>query len=661
MGVELGGMEAREDFMNNLPQRALGRLISAPTLGLAKVLNLGLMLGLMLGLTGCVDESNVRQGPTPRSEARAYMNVGNFPLAAQQYLKAAGEADEDDAQVFRILSAHAWLSANERDAARKAVATLSTESVSATAKPLVDLLRARLTLDAGQPEQALAMLPPPAGVSEELQIIYAQTKVTALQAGGPSVELARTRVDLDFMLFEPAPRTVNHQAIWKVLADLDAATLNAVRANAPDTFTGWIELGEIKDSYGGDVTALRTELDRWQLRYPGHPAWYTIVPEIIASSEQLSIPADHVTLLLPLSGRFAGAGAAVRDGFIAAWLSSRADSANATVTVVDTMEADAGAQYRAAVESGAQFIVGPLRKEAVQSVVALGAIDVPTLALNAVEWPKDSATSRPSALFEVALSPEQEAEQVAERIWYDGHVRAALISPRGGWGTRVGNAFVEAFERLGGRIVERQDFEPKDKDFSKPVALMLNIDESEARFQALKTLLARDIKHEVRRRQDVDAIFMAGFSDQARLLRPQLRFHRASRVPVYSTSHVYGGQPNPQADRDIDGVMFGDMPWLLDANVQTDPIRRELLTHWPSAMEGYSRLFALGADASALVTQLGKLRSGTISSYDGYTGELSVNGDNQVVRKLRWAQFKGGLPTSIDGLTLPGAIPGASQ
>ena len=47
----------------------------------------------------------------------------------------------------------------------------------------------------------------------------------------------------------------------------------------------------------------------------------------------------------------------------------------------------------------------------------------------------------------------------------------------------------QAFQNLGGRVVEMQTFDPAARDLSQPVALMLNIDESTERFRALKSLL----------------------------------------------------------------------------------------------------------------------------------------------------------------------------
>ncbi len=200
------------------------------------------------------------------------------------------------------------------------------------------------------------------------------------------------------------------------------------------------------------------------------------------------------------------------------------------------------------------------------------------------------------------------------------------------------------FERLGGTVVETGQFDPEERDLSAPVKALLSIEQSEQRFKAVRKLVGTNVAFAVRRRQDIDAIFMAGFANQARMLRPQLRFHRASRVPVYATSHVYTGVPNADLDRDIDGVIFGDMPWILTPVDEQGALRQVLEQHWPEAMAGYSRLFALGADAAALVKRAGRLRAQPGESFQGHTGTLLIGDNNVVIRQLKWARITEGVP-----------------
>ena len=71
------------------------------------------------------------------------------------------------------------------------------------------------------------------------------------------------------------------------------------------------------------------------------------------------------------------------------------------------------------------MIIGPLEKQHVARLHSETALPVPTLALNNVE----GSSSYSNLLYQFALSPENEAVQIAERAWQDGHRYAAILSP----------------------------------------------------------------------------------------------------------------------------------------------------------------------------------------------------------------------------------------
>lgn len=631
-------------------------LTSKPTLQPRTVLGAAL---LALWLSGCgPGGGTVRESPPADQQARQLMASGNHAAAAREYLRMLQQAERSNPGAvpgLRAAAANALLSADDAPGARAALSGLPARGLAADVQAMVDLAAARLALLDGEPEQALALLPPSSALDTSLQRAHAETRVGILSRVGAPLEVVRARAELDALLIGADERAANRRALWTALGNATPAALASVRTGPPDAFGGWLELGEIARSVGADADALQAELLRWRQRYPGHPGDAAIAMDLLSGAQSLSGPADRVTLLLPLSGRFGAAGGAVREGFIAAWLQRRGGDPAAAVQVIDTERDDPVSAYQRAVQNGAQFIVGPLRKEAVTALLAGSDLSVPTLVLNVADIASGpGARARPATLFEMALSPEQEAEQTAERIWFDGHATVAVIGPSGDWGERVVAAFSAAFQGLGGHIVESQRFDPEARDLSEPVQALLNIDESEARHRALRTQVGADLEFEVRRRQDIDAIFMPSFPNQARLLRPQLRFHRAAQVPAYATSHVYTGVPDPGADRDIDGVTFGDMPWMLDASMVGDPLRQQLSANFPEAMAGYARLFALGADAAGLAGQLGRLK-GQRSGYDGYTGELYINADNVVERRLRWARFVDGVPQSVTNGLAPSA------
>lgn len=615
------------------------------------------IMAIAVTLTGCGGAGSTN-APPPDIEAQQLINAGKFKEAAAEYLRLAAEADSATAGDYRAAAANVFILGNNLPAARQQLQSLAKLKLSAPANARASLARARIAASEQRTADALQLLPAQSAIPPTLNRVHVDTRVLAYADGSNPLELARARAELDAYLRDPTARRNNAEQIWQAVGGLTTPEIESAKSIAPDPFTGWLQLVEFGRLYAGDAPGLQSALEVWRVRFPGHPGNEGFTARLVERSERLTRPATHVALLLPLSGRFARAGAAVRDGFVAAWLHNNVNR-NVQLTIVDTVDKNAVSVYQAAVANGADFVVGPLRKDAIATLVAGNAIGVPTLALNAYS-PRDDQPAAPPDLYQLALSPELEAREVARKIWFDGHQNAVAIAPGNDWGQRVSSAFRDEFTTLGGRVLEAAEFEATARDMSEPVKQLLNIDNSERRIASMQRLVRVEMKSEVRRRQDVDAIFMAGFANQARLLRPQLRFHRASGVPVYATSHVYGGVPSPDRDRDIDGVVFGDMPWVVEPTLQGDALIREMNTFWSETMAGFSRLFALGADAQALISRVGPLRAQPGTEYAGYTGTLSVRPDNVVERKLTWARFSKGL-AEVAEAGVPGATGAGNQ
>jgi hypothetical protein len=250
-------------------------------------------------------------------------------------------------------------------------------------------------------------------------------------------------------------------------------------------------------------------------------------------------------------------------------------------------------------------------------------------------------------LYQFGLAPEDEARQAAGRAMADGHQRLAALVPDNAWGIRVYQAFREQFTQLGGEIVAAEQYDSNSSDFARPIRRLLNLDDSNNRYQALQRLLGERLSFEPRRRQDAEGIFVLAFPRQARQIKPQLRFHHAGDLPVYSTSHVYEASDDPAIDRDMDGLMFCDIPWALDRQGPWAARREQTEKLWPDRGRRYQRLFALGYDAYQVVPWLDMLHLPGFAQFPGATGILSLDNDRQLHRTLEWARFSGGVPQKI--------------
>ena len=621
-------------------------------------------------LTGCGSQPVKDEIPPGQTEiARQLYDAGDYTAAAAEFLKLAESTPstlKDDTpsllkQDYQISAAEAYIKAGDSLKARKIVVAIDRSSLtqsidnSSIDDPLLlryDLVSARIAELDQQPEQVVQLLSQisitdiDAGKQKEIL----QMRIAALETLESPVEAARSRTQIDPLLESDPDQDENRRAIWSTIDQLDPEMLTQLQGDPQEPLAGWVELSLIAGQSLFDATTFNEKVDQWRIQYPDHPAETPILVELLEKSEALGKKISTIALLLPQNGRFAQAGAAVRDGFLSAWYGENNQTDQPMVHVYDADADNILDAYQQAIEEGAELVVGPLEKDALKKLLSLSELPVTTLALNQLsdnELSQSLTHIESDRLFQFGLSPEQEAGQVAEKAWAEGYSHALAITPEGAWGDRLANAFKNKYEELGGIILEHQQYATSTSDYSSPVMQLLNIDGSQQRYDALTNELNRKVKFEPRPRKDMDFIFMAALPVQARQIRPQLLFHRASGVPVITTSHAFGLPPRGEPDLDMEGVIVGDMPWMI-RNQEIDPeIPLSMQQNWPDDNAAFLRLFALGIDAYKIIPQLGRLKLQVGGKFEGETGNLSMNENAQIQRDLAWAKFLRGKPQLI--------------
>jgi len=327
---------------------------------------------------------------------------------------------------------------------------------------------------------------------------------------------------------------------------------------------------------------------------------------------------EQVAVLLPESGRYAGAARALRQAILAAQAAD--GQAAPELRFYDSSKpASAPALLRQAAAEGATLAIGPLQKEAVAALVSGPAPPIPTLALNRV--PTGAA---PANLFQFALSPEDEAETIADKAWGQGLRTALVLSPSSSWGERVAGAFRQRWLTLGGRIGGTALYNPRGNP-SQPIADL---------FAAGAT-------------SGADFLFLVATDREAGDLWRRVKDAGYAWLPVFTPSNIYGGTFDPVADAGLVGLQFVDIPWLL-APEPSDPLSRERLRASLPEMQGqYLRLYAMGIDAYRLAPRLTWMARHPGSSAEGATGRLSLDGQRHVRRELTLARMDGVGPARL--------------
>jgi outer membrane PBP1 activator LpoA protein len=579
---------------------------------------------------------------TELAQAAELETAGNHTAAAAFYEKLAQQAGSPQREDLLLKAAENHIAAEATEAAQQLLERLAKRQLTPLLELRRRLLAAALALTSKRPQEAqtLLMPPPPEGTPADLLERYHRTRAEAFLLAGNLMEGAREQGILDQLLTDPGARLENQQALLQALTTLTDTALKMLQPDPPGIYGGWMELARIIKAYAGEPENTRARLDSWRQQYPDHPA----LPELLEGYFQrlqahYKIP-THLAVLLPLSGPFADAATALREGLLAAYYNTPPEKRPRLRFYDSSNSADTWPLYRQAIDAGAEMIIGPLNKEGVSQLARAGELEVPVLALNQIP----PETAPPVDLYQFGLSPEDEAQQVAEQAWLDGHTNALVITPDGSWGDRIQESFRERWESLGNTLLERQTYNPQEQDLSHPIRTLLNLDESDARHRQLRGILRTSFSFEPRRRQDADFIFFAATPISARQIRPLIQFHQAADLPIFATSHIYSGSPNPVEDRDLEGLKFPDIPWLLTAD-SDEPLSRDSLTATlPNIMPQYWRLYAMGIDSFNLLPHLGRLRSSPWETLDGQTGNLYLDQINRIHRRLVWARMERGRP-----------------
>lgn len=594
-------------------------------------------LCLLALLSACTTRPGTPPGARP-DHGPVLPAPASADAALLQLQQRGGEAQAELAMAW----ARSYLAADRAEDAELMLTQIDGHQLDGTQRLEWLMLRARLLLARQDADAALAILTddsryhtsdladaaPPA-VQNRYQLLYAD----ALAIQGDLPASLRVRVAADAMSQGDA-RQYNQQMIWALLMQLPQAGLDKLAQDREQDLAGWAELARLYRDPLADIDRQVERITEWDRRWPDHPASLNKPAMVQALQQAVRERPRHLAVLLPEAGPLAGAAQAIRDGMLAGYYSALEQGHTVPeIRFYDTHSNELFTLYNKAVTDGADFVIGPLDKEQVTALAQVQALPVTTLTLNF----SDEA-ARSSNLFQFGLAPEDEARQIARQAYAEGARLAGVLYPATDLGQRLAIAFTDTWQALGGIVTAQHTY---GDDISNDVRRMLAVDQSAARSREVAQFVREQVHLEGRRRQDLDFIFLVASPLQGRQLKPALNFHYAEDLPVYATSHIYSGQPEPRRDHDLNGVRFVDAPWLLDGDSN---LHETAAAAWPQGHGRYERLFAMGVDAYRLQARLALLREAPGSSLPGATGALTLDDERRLVRELDWAWFRNGRP-----------------
>ncbi|MFC4701659.1 penicillin-binding protein activator [Glaciecola siphonariae] len=372
-------------------------------------------------------------------------------------------------------------------------------------------------------------------------------------------------------------------------------------------------------------------------------------------------PKQNIAVLLPLSGRLSSQGEAIKQGIIAGYYDKlMPKTASADETMVDRFGAAAQSSLHF-IDTGSQnellssvntetlapysVVIGPLLKSHIDAVSRFAAPHSLKIFLNQSETDatniplgEDIEASIPAQYF--ALSPEQEATQLAEYIFEQGIAHPVIIHENAGVSERMALAFLSAWNAKPDAQTTKQPSQVSYSDNTSMrvgITSALDVLQSQQRINQLSRLTPEQVYSVTRNRRDVDAFVVFARPNELELINPiiesSMSLFSGQQTPVFATSLSYNHKQNKNTLRDLRNLVFLDMPFVLPQGRESSLANTvDTLFNEPSST--YLRLFAFGYDAISLTQQLGKLSSFDQLKIDGLTGALSLNQEQHIQRQL---------------------------
>ncbi|HET8710564.1 MAG TPA: penicillin-binding protein activator, partial [Spongiibacteraceae bacterium] len=293
------------------------------------------------------------------------------------------------------------------------------------------LLTARLAMLQRHPEQAINAL-------QDRQLLQSLDQLTAAEqvdvsllraqafyATGNYFASAQERVFVEPLL-KSTQIEENHNEIRRALTNMSGDELQRQRATARnDVLRGWLDLAIAAKE---NPAALRNA-----------PSALTTLSGALPFDALTADQPRQVALILPLSGKLAAFGEAVRDGFLAALYAAQQQGERIPeVRIYDSDSAGIVQLYQQALSDGAGAVVGPLEKLQVAQFYAQS-LPAPLLALNRA----DSTQPPPANLYQFGLAPEDETAELAQVIAHDDKHNVLIIADANDANSREAQAFLQ--------------------------------------------------------------------------------------------------------------------------------------------------------------------------------------------------------------------------
>jgi len=324
--------------------------------------------------------------PDGLSDAEQLYLEKQYIEAAAAFNQEANSATGTQQTLLLLRTVIAYVKAEQLTQAVQLFHSIQLNENDAKQESLIRLTRAHIALAGRNAEDVLVQLNKPLAKDSSTLFLseFHELRATAFSMQGERMTTAEEYIQQGNYLTDDESKLRNQQLIWQSLALLSERSLQQLQpAPAPDILSGWMELVRLSKKYQLSPTLLRASIDHWQRRYTNHPVHLSLLEGLRnRKQEDVALP-ENIALLLPLTGRFANAAKAIRDGLFASYYAKK-NKAKIMIRVYDTEGKPENIEdiYEQAVSDGAQFIIGPLNKASINKLAEQDDMSVPTLIIS---------------------------------------------------------------------------------------------------------------------------------------------------------------------------------------------------------------------------------------------------------------------------------------
>ena len=583
------------------------------------------------GLFSCSSQ-NVSQKKVKQPKNVITVNIDET-VSADEYLTQAENAEPHQAINLFIAASQRYIEENQlAKALWLSEQTLSLVDNERQKKQLF-LIKAQCLLLTNHLELALESLnkiEQVSTLSDALQFRYYQSLAEIQQQRG--LNLAAVDARLRSFNLNTNTTEIDVESLWLALNQLSQWEIEQLVLNKPPLMQGWQQLLNFAHRFGYDSNSFKRYLSQWQREFALHPA-NLLIPQLMNEQITFVQSQQNIAIILPLSGRQKAAGESAQQGILSAYNNAE----NKKLHFIDSNRVDMTTLHQTFTELDINFVIGPLLKENVDQYLAQTELTLPALLFNS---PTKEALKEQHMVL--SMNPADEAIQAATTLSQRNFRHPIIFSQKDNVSKRIAETFASQWHKITGSTPETV-YVNGGATMQNELKKSLDVSASQARINNIDKRIRQKIKTEARNRRDLDMIYVVGSPNETRLLKPYIDVNIspfASAIPIFASSRSHSDNADKSDSRDLTGLQFTEMPWILPSKQQNQPLKQLIETIWPNRSDSLQRIFAMGYDSLSLIDKFHMFKQYPYIRHYGQTGILKLDNNTVLTRSLLWGRYQ---------------------